>query len=185
MLRQACNVESKKTFHANLEQKVELCGTGVEGPNKANVFKRTIYQMILKIQMTQHEQCAGYTLVIPISVWDSWLRHLGRPHLERARGPDGMLLTLVGPDELHQQILESSRAWIFVFDIDRESTESPRPLKVIHKIVTSSAALVHYAFQTAADRAIANGVIDSYRKVLSTRIIDSWRGKIRTRRSEE
>jgi hypothetical protein len=32
---------------------------GVEGPNIANVFKRTFYQMMFTFQLGHHERCAG------------------------------------------------------------------------------------------------------------------------------
>jgi len=60
----------------------------VEGPNIANVFKRTFYQMMMKFQMAGHGACAGSALAIPASVWDSWQRHLGAPSI--APGADGV-----------------------------------------------------------------------------------------------
>ena len=54
---------------------------GVEGPNIANVFKRTFYQMMFKFELGRHARCVGCVLAIPKAVWDSWQRHLGAPEL--------------------------------------------------------------------------------------------------------
>ena len=53
----------------------------IEGPNIANVFKRTFYQMMLKFQIGAHPSSAGCVLALPAAVWDSWQRHLGKPDL--------------------------------------------------------------------------------------------------------
>lgn len=53
-------------------------GQGVEGPNIANVFKRTFYQMLLKFRLAgDGSAAAGTVLAIPQSVWDSWQPFLG------------------------------------------------------------------------------------------------------------
>ncbi len=44
----------------------------IEGPNIANVFKRTFYQMMLKFQLGVHPRSVGTALAIPQAVWDSW-----------------------------------------------------------------------------------------------------------------
>lgn len=174
-LREHLPTTPGENYHAALSGMVEVAGTGVEGPNKANIFKRTIYQMVLKIQMAHHPDCAGFVIVLPVPVWDSWLRHLGRPHLEPVKG-DTSCLHLVGPDESGGEILDSARAWVFVFDVDREAPASPHPLRIVHRVATSSAALIHYAFQSASQRAIEQGVIKRYRGVLEGRVLQGWKG---------
>ncbi len=176
LLRQHLPLKAKPDYHAALAKRLEVAGTGVEGPNKANIFKRTIYQMILKIQLAHHPDCAGFVIVLPLPVWDSWLRHLGRPHLEAVKG-DAKCLHLVGPDESGGQILDSARAWVFVFDIDRASKAVPQPLRILHRVATSSAALIHHALQSASERAIEQGVIKRYRSVLERRVIAGARGE--------
>lgn len=175
MLREHLPTKASPDYHAKLSSMVEVAGTGVEGPNKANIFKRTIYQMVLKIQMANHPDCAGFVIVLPVPVWDSWLRHLGSPHLEPVNG-DKTCLHLVGPDESGGEILDSARAWVFVFDVDRESKASPHPVRIVHRVATSSAALIHYAFQSASQRAIEQGVIKRYRGVLEGRVRQGWGG---------
>ena len=58
-------------------------GEGVEGPNIANVFKHTFYQMLLKFRLAgDGSAAAGTVLALPRSVWDSWQPFLGAPELE-------------------------------------------------------------------------------------------------------
>ena len=40
-------------------------GRKIEGPNIANVFKRTIYQLILKFGLSGQDRCAGVVLDFP------------------------------------------------------------------------------------------------------------------------
>ena len=72
---------------STLQDNQHWLSEGVEGPNIANVFKRTFYQMMFKFQLGHHDRCAGCVLAIPQSVWDSWQRHLGAPTL--VAEPDG------------------------------------------------------------------------------------------------
>ena len=67
-------------YHAAIAANGPLLGDRVEGPNRANIFKRTIYQIILKIQMAQGT-VRGICAVIPEPVWRSWAVHLGGPEL--------------------------------------------------------------------------------------------------------
>src|SRR5437667_12908286 len=66
-------------FHKELQSKPNWLGERIEGPNIANVFKRTFYQIMLNFQIGADESCAGCVLALPVSVWDSWQRHLGKP----------------------------------------------------------------------------------------------------------
>jgi len=142
-LADKCPSDSDPGFHEAFEAALEDAGVGVEGPNKANIFKRTIYQMIYKIQFVKHPLSAGFVIVLPVPVWGSWLRHLGQPTLDAAPG-DKATHILRAPGEQDEDLIEAEPAWILVFDIDRESPISPQPLKVVDRILTSSAALVHY-----------------------------------------
>ncbi len=175
LLQGLCPAGTTDPYHDRLREKVEICGTGVEGPNKANVFKRTIYQTILKVRMAEHPDCAGFMLVLPLSVWDSWRRHFGLPKLEAHDG-DARLVSLAGPGEDAAKLRVSARSWIFVFDIDRSSTESPQPLRTVLRIATSAEALSHYSFLAAAEAGVAAGVIDRFRGVLSRRVLSNWKG---------
>jgi hypothetical protein len=74
--------------------------------------------------------------------------------------------------------IEHPRAWVFVFDIDRDSTESPAPLKTLYRIAISSEALSTYAFRESPRKAIEQGAIDNFRRVLiNERVIKGWEGK--------
>jgi len=173
LLQEICPANSTKPYHQALRAKPEIAGTGVEGPNKANVFKRTFYQMILKVQFAEHPLCAGFAIILPLPVWNSWLRHFANPNLvevDTAR----RIFVLAGPDERAADIAATSRSWIFVFDIDRESRESPKPLLIARRIATSASALMHQAFTAAAQQGIAAGVIDRYRHTLETRVRAKW-----------
>ena len=95
----------------------------IEGPNIANVFKRTFYQMMLKFQLGVHPQSVGTALAIPQAVWDSWQPHLGRPHL--VSQADGTYV-LRGSDAGNSGV----PAWVYVFDIDAKHDAHPSPIVV-------------------------------------------------------
>ncbi|MCX7429048.1 MAG: hypothetical protein NTW96_25905 [Planctomycetia bacterium] len=129
LLRNSCPAcSAAKGYHKDLNARVEICGTGVEGPNKANIFKRTIYQMIFKIELSRSPECAGFAIVLPVPVWESWLRHLGRPQLIE---DDQRWLSLPSPAETKETSGERSGATVYVFDIDRDSRESPNLLNIV------------------------------------------------------
>jgi hypothetical protein len=173
MLKDLCPAGSTDPYHDRLREKVEICGTGMEGPNKANVFKRTIYQMIVKVRMAEHPSCAGFMLILPLPVWDSWVRHLGFPELHPDKD-DPSLVALLDHEDDPALLRVSARSWIFVFDVDRVSEESPQPLKTVRRVATSAEALMHHAFLAAADAGVEAGVIDRYRKVLARRVLSNW-----------
>jgi hypothetical protein len=70
------------SFPAMLRANPEWMGRKIEGPNIANVFKRTFYQLMLKFRLAGHGACEGVVLGLPNSVWDSWAPHLNSPTLE-------------------------------------------------------------------------------------------------------
>lgn len=122
----------------------------IEGPNIANVFKRTFYQILLKFQIGAHESSAGCVLALPAAVWDSWQRHLGRPELI-PRG-DGTF-ELSKPGGLGSQV----PAWIYVFDIDGSAAATPNPVVIKTIIATDADSIAHYAVKVAPSVAIAEG----------------------------
>lgn len=168
LLQDLCPADSAEPYHDRLAANVDICGTGVEGPNKSNIFKRTIYQMILKMEMAKHPDCAGFSIVIPAPVWQSWLRHLGDPSLG---SEEVVKLSSPGEDD---DLASYSRSWVFVFDIDRTSEESPQPLHIVRRIATSPEALKHYAFDLPAQKSFAAGVVTRYRETLLRRIVSNW-----------
>jgi hypothetical protein len=108
----------RKDFSNILQQKPEWLSEKIEGPNIANVFKRTFYQIMLKFQIGAQGSCVGSALGLPRSVWDSWQRHLGAPEL--TAGADGVY-SLRRPDAPSHRI----PAWIYVFDVNATSKSNP------------------------------------------------------------
>lgn len=137
-------------FPRTLQSKPAWLSERIEGPNIANVFKRTFYQMMFKFQLGQHSRCAGCILAIPVAVWNSWQPHLGAPML-REHG-DGTY-DLLRPEELRPQHVP---AWIYAFGLDAGSTETPSPISIGTIIATSAAAMSHYALDVAPAEALNN-----------------------------
>jgi hypothetical protein len=124
----------------------------IEGPNIANVFKRTFYQMMLKFQVGASELSAGCVLALPAAVWDSWQRHLGRPEL--IAGPDGTQM-LVRPEAAFPD--DHVPAWIYVFDIVLNTTRSPNPIVIDKVIATDADSIAHFATRVAPQAALGEG----------------------------
>lgn len=136
-------------FGATVQENQWWLSEGVEGPNIANVFKRTFYQMMFKFQLGQHDRCAGCVLAIPQSVWDSWQRHLGSPKLiEEADGTSSLL----APGKTR----EKRPAWIYVFDPDTKTPQTPSPIVMRHMIGTDALSISHWALEVAPRAALSN-----------------------------
>jgi len=149
----------------------EWLGEAVEGPNIANVFKRTFYQMMFKFQLGSHSRSAGCVFAIPEAVWDSWQRHLGKPDLI-AIGDGTFRLA-------QSERGEAPSAWIYVFDLDASAQVSPNRLRLRKVIGTSAAALSHYALDVAPMAAMepgsaADGLLDAIRTRLGL-VLDDFR----------
>jgi len=121
----------------------EWAGERVEGPNIANVVKRTFWQIFFKFGFGKSERCAGTALVIPAAVWDSWQPFLGAPPLEPQL--DGTFRLSKPGETLPVKI----PGWIYVIDIDADASSTPNPLVVTKIIGTTSDALVHFALVEA------------------------------------
>jgi hypothetical protein len=141
------------TFPATLQANQQWLSEGIEGPNIANVFKRTFYQMMFKFQLGAHDRCAGCVLAIPDAVWDSWQRHLGAPTLT-AEG-DGTY-SLLAPGQARAAHVP---AWIYVFSPDATATTTPSPIKLSKMIATDVRAMNYWALEVAPQAALSN--IDS------------------------
>ncbi len=157
-------------FHRVLQDNHGWLSEKIEGPNIANVFKRTFYQIMLKFQIGAHASCAGCVLAIPLSVWDSWQKHLGKPDLH-SRGD--------GTFELKAFSRKGSRkrvpAWIYVFDIAVSRTQSPNPLRICKVIATDADSISHYALKVAPEVAIAaGGSADRIRATILRRLGTWW-----------
>src|SRR5260221_13430424 len=64
-------------FPQALAKRLDWAPKNIEGPNIANVFKRTFYQVLMKFELGGSGSAAGTVLAIPQSVWDSWQPFLG------------------------------------------------------------------------------------------------------------
>ncbi|MBK3664896.1 hypothetical protein JJE66_27170 [Bradyrhizobium diazoefficiens] len=140
----------KSTFADTLQKNQGWLSDGIEGPNIANVFKRTFYQMMFKFQLGQHGRCAGCILAIPKSVWDSWDRHLGNPQV--IAEPDGTF-SLLKPGQTRSA---ECPAWIFVFDPDAASATTPSPIIVNRTIGTDAPSFSYWALEVAPEAAVSN-----------------------------
>ena len=152
-------------FHEMVRNNNTWLSNRIEGPNIANVFKRTLYQMLLKFRLAGQGFCAGTALAIPAAVWDSWQRHLGAPELTLASDGTFRLAHPTTPVE--------PRAWIYIFDLDAGSETSPNPLVISMVIGTDVDTMAHYAFKAAPDAVLAAGgpgslVLDAIRVRLAT-----------------
>jgi len=114
----------------------------IEGPNIADVFKRTFYQTLLKFELSKEGTAAGTILAIPDSVWDSWQPFLGKPEIEHV---GGLEFRVKGTDNVSYH---GTNAWIFVFKLDEKSSRSISPVKLVAKIRVSATDLIEHAFVT-------------------------------------
>lgn len=119
-------------------------GEKVEGPNIANVFKRTFYQIMFKFQIGEHHECAGCALALPVSVWDSWQPHLGAPALTHNADGTRSLPATIKPGRKGKQ---KQPAWIYVFDIDAASATTPNPVKIVSVIRVDADSVAHFALR--------------------------------------
>lgn len=130
----------KKGFPKALAQNTTWMSQGVEGPNIANVFKRTFYQTLLKFELSKEGAGAGTVLAVPQAVWDSWQPFLGRPNVEYVRGVESQIK---GSDN---KSYHGTNAWIFLFELDAKSAGSISPVKITAKIRVSATDLIEHAF---------------------------------------
>jgi len=139
----------------------------IEGPNISNVFKRTFYQMMLKFQVGAHDSCLGCALAIPVSVWDSWQRHLAAPTLRSE--PDGTY-SLYSPGRERPSKVS---AWIVVFDI---ATRNPTPdyVSVQKVIATDAESIAYFALKVAPDMALGSGSFERIPLSIRARLRSWW-----------
>lgn len=137
-------------FSYTLNTNQNLLSDRMEGPNIANVFKRTFYQIMFKFQLGRSERSAGCALALPQSVWDSWRPHLAEPKLE----PHGDgTYNLFKPG---QQRPPHVPAWVYIFDLNSAAKETPDPIEVKAVIATDAASFSYYALESAPDAALSN-----------------------------
>lgn len=138
-----------RSFAREIARNQHWLSDHVEGPNIANVFKRTFYQMLFKFQIGAHPHSAGCIFAIPESVWDSWQRHLGKPDLVSWGHGDFALAANEKPIDR-----DHTPGWIYVFDLDATTGATPNPVRILKRIATNAASLAHYAVEVAPSAAI-------------------------------
>lgn len=162
-------------FPQTVQSNQNWLSENIEGPNIANVFKRTFYQMMFKFQLGHNPRCAGCVLAIPTSVWDSWQRHLGSPLLTNET--DGTY-SLFEPGRSRP---ENVAAWIYAFDLDAASTNTPSPVVISKIIATDAEAMSYYTLTLAPAAAIENiGAPNGMLAQLGRRLRSIWPELART-----
>jgi len=160
-----------KSFHKVLGENVGWLCEGVEGPNIANVFKRTFYQMIFKFRLAELEACAGCVLAIPTAVWDSWQRHLGKPELV----PCGGSVFEMRAGEGTKRSKAQGPAWIYVFEPRAASDATPNPIRLERVVATDADSVAHFALRVAPEAAVgAGGSADSLPARILSRLTEWW-----------
>jgi hypothetical protein len=143
-------------FPAELRKNQWWAGDGIEGPNIANVFKRTFYQMMFKFNFGMAPSCAGTALALPASVWDSWQPFLAAPSLrEEADG------TFRLEAKKAAKSIGDIRGWICVVDLDADAPTTPSPMRITKTIGVTSAALASLALTAAPAAASAQLLSES------------------------
>lgn len=149
-------------FAEQIDQNQAWLGRRIEGPNIANVFKRTVYQTILKLNLGGKGRCAGVVLGLPEAVWESWAPHLGGLGWE-------------GDDEG-----SGEASWVLVFSPQSASTGNQGAIRRV--IPMRAETLVNRAFTVVPERIQAHvlprlfdGILRrTQRYYSSTRSHDDW-----------
>jgi hypothetical protein len=175
-LRSALELHPEE-FPQTLQANQWWAGDGIEGPNIANVFKRTFYQMMFKFNFGLNPTCAGTALTIPLSVWDSWKPFLAAPELvPQSDGTSRLLIPGTTPPGNTKV-----PAWIYVFDFDSSAASTPSPMRFVQTIGVTSDALGHYALKAAPQAASEQLVSDAgIYSTLRRRIQLYWPGQALT-----
>jgi hypothetical protein len=130
-------------FPDALRQNLRWVSDGVEGPNIANVFKRTFYQMLIKFQLSGQGAAAGTVLALPQAVWDSWQPFLGAPELEEV---GNNVFSIKSPNK-SPTAGATTNAYISVFDLDGTAEGAISPVNVKTYIRVNAEQLAHHAFE--------------------------------------
>ena len=116
-------------FEQQIQRNPEWLGRRIEGPNLANVFKRTVYQLILKFALAGKDRCAGVVLGLPEAVWESWAPHFG------------------GLEWAESSTEDASNSWIIVFAPEQYSSTAHSRMEIRREIRVVAESLVHQAFE--------------------------------------
>ncbi len=129
-----------KNFSIALSQNQNWASKDIEGPNIANVFKRTFYQTLLKFELSKGGAAAGTILALPEAVWESWQPFLGQPTVEHVIDSE---FRIAGSDN-HDY--HGTNSWIFVFDLNDQRDTPISPVVIKSRIRVSATDLVQHAF---------------------------------------
>jgi DNA modification methylase len=161
----------REGFPDALSQNLQWAGERIEGPNIANVFKRTFYQIMLKFQLSGQGAAAGTVLALPKAVWDSWQPFLGRPEVLAFENDLDIMKAHGGePPSEHN-------AYICVFDLDAHHKDPISPVRVEQFIKVSTDTLAHYAFKVVPQAMLTSiQSTDSILARIRGRLIEFWPG---------
>lgn len=148
------------SFPSVLSKNQEWLGRKIEGPNIANVFKRTFYQLLIKFRLAGHEDCKGTVLGLPKAVWDSWSPHLNSPDL--VPHGDHMVLKDTVSDRLNN-------SWIYIFETNGKSSSSREPLTTKTRVKVDVDALIKKAFSDVPEH-ITGRLIGNIRTSIMNRM---------------
>ena len=129
----------KKKFSVALAQNPAWMSQSVEGPNIANVFKRTFYQTLLKFELSKESAAAGTILALPQAVWDIGSR------FSVARGRTCRRVGISDQGKRHRDY-HGTNASIFLFELDGQNAAPISPVNITAKIRVSATDLVEHAF---------------------------------------
>lgn len=179
-LRDALRLHKRK-FPDALRTDQAWAAEDIEGPNIANVFKRTFYQMMLKFELGGKGAAAGTVLAIPQAVWDSWQSFLGKPELQRLA--DGTYQIKSANEE---STALQPNAYICVFDLDASKAAPVSPVAVKQFIKVSPDQLAHHAFNVVPKNMLnALQGQDSILASIKTRLMRWWPDLEITARSQQ
>ena len=130
----------RENFKQQLTGNLEWAGRGIEGPNIANVFKRTIYQLIIKFDLADRHRCAGVVLGLPEAVWESWKPHFGGLEWAYERGSGRSL------DRGVQR-----NSWIFILSPKQDRASSDGQMEIIRELRLEARDLVRRAYEVVPD----------------------------------
>ena len=136
-------------FTAQLEENQEWLGRKIEGPNIANVFKRTIYQLILKFDIAGRDRCAGVVLGLPEAVWNSWKPHFG------------------GLEWANDCRDERGNSWIFVLRPEQYRESGYSRMKICKEIRMEAQTLVHRSFTVVPEKIAKNTLPEIFESIVS------------------
>jgi Restriction endonuclease NotI len=168
-LRDGLRLHPRNFAAALAANQAHWSGEGIEGPNIANVFKRTFYQTLVKFKLAGSDSAAaGTVLALPRAVWDSWQPFLGSPSLEQES--DGVMRFAGGR---RTKKLSDLNAFICVFDLDSDSASAISPVRIEQFIRVSPERLAAQAFDVVPENILhsmqsSNSVLSRIRARLAS-----------------